>query len=127
MRHFLARIAPVPAIESVLLLDGVDLPLPVDTCTVALDEPIKLPDGDDLGNTYQATVTQGSADSSARGVQGEQDQTTLTASRPDSGNRLEWHQIGDGLADLPIVQTGGSTMQVTQSNSGAAFALPPGV
>jgi hypothetical protein len=56
-----------------------------------------------------------------------QDQNTMTASRTDSGNRAEWHQIGDGLADLPIVQTGGSTMKVMQRKSEVAFAPPPGI
>jgi hypothetical protein len=50
----------------------------------------------------------------------------MTATQLDDGNRLAWSQIGDGLPDLQIVQTGGATLQITQSNAGAAFAPPPG-
>lgn len=50
----------------------------------------------------------------------------MTASQLDTGNRLQWNQIGDGLADLQIVQEGGSTIQVTQTNAGISFAPPPG-
>lgn len=55
------------------------------------------------------------------------DGNTMTASQLDNGNRLQWSQNGDGLADLQIVQTGGGSLQVTQSNiGGAQFAPPPG-
>jgi hypothetical protein len=51
---------------------------------------------------------------------------TMTATQLDSGNRLQWTQNGDGLADLQITQTGGASLQITQSNTGVQFAPPPG-
>ncbi|WP_086738497.1 hypothetical protein [Erythrobacter colymbi] len=50
----------------------------------------------------------------------------MTATQLDSGNRLLWTQNGDGLADLQITQSGGANLQITQSNTGAQFAPPPG-
>lgn len=51
---------------------------------------------------------------------------TMTATQLDSGNRLQWAQNGDGLPDLQITQNGGASIQITQSNTGAQFAPPPG-
>ena len=53
------------------------------------------------------------------------DDNTMTATQLNSGNRLEWNQIGDGLSGAQVVQTGNGNIQITQSNSGAAFAPPP--
>jgi hypothetical protein len=53
------------------------------------------------------------------------DDNTMTATQLNTGNRLEWNQIGDGLSDMQVVQTGNGNIQITQSNSGAAFAAPP--
>ncbi len=53
------------------------------------------------------------------------DDNTMSATQLNSGNRLEWNQIGDGLSGAQIVQTGNGNIQITQSNSGAAFAPPP--
>lgn len=50
----------------------------------------------------------------------------MTATQEGSGNRLAWSQIGDGLPDLGIVQTGGASIQITQSTTGAQFAPSPG-
>lgn len=76
------------------------------------------------GNGNSIILAQDGSDNQALLTQ-EGDNNLMTAGQIDSGNRLEWNQIGDGLADLQIVQTGGSTIQVTQSNSGATFAPPP--
>lgn len=77
------------------------------------------------GNGNSIILAQDGSDNQAQLTQ-EGDSNTITASQLDSGNRLEWSQIGDGLSDLQIVQTGGASMQITQSNAGAAFAPPPG-
>lgn len=53
------------------------------------------------------------------------DNNIMTATQEGTGNRLEWTQIGDGLADMQVLQTGNGSMQITQSNVGAAFAPPP--
>lgn len=50
---------------------------------------------------------------------------SMTATQLNSGNRLAWSQSGNGLADLEVVQTGNGNLQITQSNTGAAFAPPP--
>ncbi|HCS18376.1 hypothetical protein D0Y83_09295 [Qipengyuania flava] len=42
----------------------------------------------------------------------------MTATQLGASNRLEWAQNGDGLSDLAIEQTGGSTMYVLQTNGG---------
>lgn len=76
------------------------------------------------GNGNSIDLGQDGSDNQAQLTQNGDD-NVMTASQLDSGNRLEWNQIGDGLSDLQIVQQGGSTMQVTQSNVGAAFAPPP--
>jgi Curlin associated repeat len=76
------------------------------------------------GNGNSIDLGQDGSDNQAQLTQNG-DNNVMTASQLDSGNRLEWNQIGDGLSDLQIIQTGGSTMQVTQSNVGAAFAPPP--
>lgn len=77
------------------------------------------------GNGNSIDLGQDGSDNQAQLTQ-DGDNNVMTASQLANGNRLEWNQIGDGLSDLQIVQTGGSTMQVTQSNVGAAFAPPPG-
>lgn len=77
------------------------------------------------GNGNSIILAQDGSDNQAQLTQ-EGDSNVMTASQLDSGNRLEWNQIGDGLSDLQIVQTGGASMQITQSNAGAAFAPPPG-
>ena len=76
------------------------------------------------GNGNSITLAQDGSDNQAQLTQ-EGDDNAMTASQVDNGNRLEWSQIGNGLSDLQIIQTGGSTMQITQSNAGAAFAPPP--
>lgn len=77
------------------------------------------------GNGNSIILAQNGTDNQAELTQ-EGDNNVMTASQTDSGNRLEWNQIGDGLADLQIVQTGGASIQITQSNASAAFAPPPG-
>jgi len=42
-----------------------------------------------------------------------------------SDNDALLNQVGDGLSDMQVVQTGNGNIQITQSNSGAAFAPPP--
>lgn len=75
------------------------------------------------GNDNSIALAQDGSDNQAQLSQ-EGDNNVMTASQIESGNRLEWSQIGNGLSDLQIVQQGGSTMQVTQSNVGAAYAPP---
>jgi Curlin associated repeat len=50
---------------------------------------------------------------------------TINATQLNSGNRLLWSQSGDGLSGVAVVQTGNGNLQITQSNTGAAFAPPP--
>jgi hypothetical protein len=76
------------------------------------------------GNGNELLLVQDGSDNQARLTQDGTD-NKMTASQLGGGNRLQWNQIGDGLADLQIAQDGGSTIQVTQSNAGAAFAPPP--
>jgi hypothetical protein len=54
------------------------------------------------------------------------DDNLMTATQEGAGNRLAWSQDGTALSDLQIVQTGGGNLQITQSNTGAQFAPPPG-
>ncbi|KPQ38506.1 MAG: curlin protein [Porphyrobacter sp. HL-46] len=67
------------------------------------------------GNGNSIILAQDGSDNEALLTQ-EGDNNIMTASQIDSGNRLEWNQIGDDVADLQIIQSGGATMQVTQSN-----------
>ena len=76
------------------------------------------------GNDNRIDLGQDGSDNQAELTQ-VGDDNAMTASQLDNGNRLVWVQTGDGLSDLQITQTGGSTMQITQSNVGAAFAPPP--
>ncbi|UYV15982.1 hypothetical protein [Porphyrobacter sp. ULC335] len=77
------------------------------------------------GNGNRLILAQNGSDNSAE-LEQLGDANTMSATQLDSGNHLEWSQIGDGLADLQITQTGGGNLQVTQSNTGAQFAPPPG-
>jgi Curlin associated repeat len=49
----------------------------------------------------------------------------MTVTQLNSGNRLVWSQSGDGLSGAAVTQTGNGNLQITQSNTGAAFAPPP--
>lgn len=77
------------------------------------------------GNGNSIILAQDGSDNQAELTQ-EGDNNVMTASQLDNGNRLQWNQVGDGLADLQIVQQGGSTIQVTQTNAGVNFAQSPG-
>lgn len=77
------------------------------------------------GNGNRLILTQDGSDNSAT-LNQLGDDNIMTAAQEGSGNRLEWSQNGDGLSDLGITQIGGSNIQVTQSNTGAQFAPPPG-
>lgn len=77
------------------------------------------------GNGNQLTLLQDGSDNQARLTQDGND-NAMTALQLGDNNRLEWSQIGDGLPDLGVTQDGGSTIQITQSVTGAAFAPPPG-
>lgn len=76
------------------------------------------------GDNNNLTLIQDGSDNQARLTQ-DGNANTMTATQLNSGNRLDWKQQGDGLSDLRITQEGGSTMEITQSNTGAAFAPPP--
>ncbi|MEQ5788390.1 hypothetical protein J3454_10835 [Erythrobacter sp. NFXS35] len=69
------------------------------------------------GNGNSLILVQDGDDNQARLTQSGDD-NIMTASQIDNGNRLEWNQIGNGLSDLGIEQTGGSTVQITQSRPG---------
>ena len=43
----------------------------------------------------------------------------------NTGNRLSWSQIGEGLSGAQVVQGGNQVIEITQSNTGSAFAPPP--
>jgi hypothetical protein len=75
------------------------------------------------GNTI-VLIQNGSDNSASLAQQG--DDNVMTANQLDSGNRLAWSQIGDNLTDLRIEQQGGANLEITQSNTGAQFAPPPG-
>lgn len=77
------------------------------------------------GDTNNITLIQDGSNNQAQLTQ-DGNANTMTATQLNSGNRLTWTQQGDGLSDLQITQDGGSTMEITQSNSGAAFAPPAG-
>jgi hypothetical protein len=75
------------------------------------------------GNSI-ALIQNGSDNTASLDQQG--DDNAMTAVQLDNGNRLAWSQIGDGLTDLRIEQQGGANLEITQSNTGAQFAPPPG-
>lgn len=77
------------------------------------------------GNGNRLILAQDGSDNSAA-LNQLGDDNTMTAGQEGSGNRLEWTQNGDNLADLQILQTGNGNLQITQSNTGAQFAPPPG-
>lgn len=77
------------------------------------------------GNQNSLILIQDGSDNQARLTQ-DGDNNTMTATQLDAGNRLEWNQLGSGLSDLQITQTGGGAIEITQSNTGAAFPPPPG-
>lgn len=78
------------------------------------------------GNGNSAILSQSGSDNEAT-LEQLGNANTMSASQQGEGNRLQWSQSGDGLSDLGIVQTGGATTQITQSNTGTAqFAPPPG-
>lgn len=77
------------------------------------------------GDSNQLILTQDGSDNQARLTQ-DGNANIMTATQLNSGNRLTWTQLGDGLSDLSITQEGGGALEVTQSNSGAAFAPPSG-
>lgn len=78
------------------------------------------------GNGNRVILAQNGSDNEAT-LEQLGDGNTMTATQLDSGNRLQWSQNGDNLADLGIVQTGGASLQITQSNiGGVQFAPPPG-
>jgi hypothetical protein len=78
------------------------------------------------GSGNRVILAQNGSDNEAR-LEQLGDGNTMTATQLDNGNRLQWSQNGDNLADLGIVQTGGASLQVTQSNiGGVQFAPPPG-
>lgn len=73
-----------------------------------------------------ATIAQHGADNSALLAQAGSDNhanlaqvgdgNTMSASQIGIGNRLDWLQAGSGLSDLSVTQSGGATMQITQTN-----------
>jgi len=77
------------------------------------------------GNDNSINLRQNGSDNRAQLIQ-EGNNNVMSATQLNNGNRLFWTQIGDGLPDLQIVQEGGATLQITQSNAGVAFAPPPG-
>ena len=70
------------------------------------------------GNGNLLTLIQDGDDNQARLTQ-DGDDNTMTATQLDAGNRIEWMQDGDGLSDLQITQTGGASIQITETNSGS--------
>ncbi len=77
------------------------------------------------GNGNAITLVQDGSDNQARLVQ-EGDDNQMNAIQLGSANRLEWNQLGSGLSGAQIMQTGNGNLQITQSNTGAQFAPPPG-
>ena len=69
------------------------------------------------GNANSLTLIQDGNDNQARLTQ-DGSGNAMTATQLGATNRLEWAQAGDGLSDLQIEQSGGSTMYVLQTNSG---------
>ena len=78
-----------------------------------------------LGNGNRLSLVQDGSDNQAELSQ-VGDDNTMTATQLNAGNRLQWAQDGNGLSDLQIMQTGNSSIQITQSATGAQFAPPPG-
>ncbi len=76
------------------------------------------------GNSNSIVLVQDGSDNQARLTQ-DGDDNEITATQLNNGNRLQWVQAGDGLSGVAVVQTGNGNLQITQSNTGAAFAPPP--
>lgn len=76
------------------------------------------------GNGNSINLAQDGSDNIAKLDQLGND-NSMNATQLNSGNRLVWSQIGDGLQGAAIEQSGNGNIEITQSNSGAAFAPPP--
>lgn len=76
------------------------------------------------GNGNRIVLVQDGSDNQARLTQ-DGDDNELTATQLNNGNRLGWAQFGNGLSGVAVTQTGNGNLQITQSNTGAAFAPPP--
>lgn len=66
------------------------------------------------GTGNAISLGQSGADNLARLTQ-EGDSNAMSASQSGNGNRLVWTQTGTRLTDLAISQTGGQSLQITQS------------
>jgi len=74
------------------------------------------------GDNNSLSLVQDGTDNQAR-LKQDGDDNRLDAVQLGSGNRLGWNQLGDGLSGTQVVQTGNSTLQITQG-VGAQFAPP---
>ena len=66
------------------------------------------------GNGNVMTLAQSGDDNQADLAQDGND-NSMSAQQSGSGNRLEWTQQGDNLSAPTVIQTGGSSIQVTQT------------
>ncbi len=69
------------------------------------------------GNGNQMSLTQNGAGNGAVLAQ-TGDNNAMTAVQNGNANQLQWIQNGSGLSDLRIIQGGGQSMSITQSNGG---------
>lgn len=67
-----------------------------------------------VGNGNLMALAQSGEDNLAQLTQ-DGDTNQMTASQSGAGNRLIWTQQGNGLSNLAIAQSGGQSLQVTQS------------